>query len=72
MTSQKALIVKNPKILGGTPTIKGTRIPVTLLNRLIKTGYPNKVILSEYPSLTIEMVIAFRNLMGASRVSKAE
>lgn len=66
------LIIKDPEILGGTPVIAGTRIPVTLLNRLIKVGYPNKVINYEYPSLTLEKIIAFKKLIeGGYRVSTA-
>lgn len=57
------LIIKDPEILGGTPVIVGTRIPVTLLTRLIKVGYPNKVINYEYPSLTLEKIIAFKKLI---------
>jgi uncharacterized protein (DUF433 family) len=66
------LIIKDPEILGGTPVISGTRIPVTLLNRLIKVGYPNTVINYEYPSLTLEKIIAFKKLIeGGYRVSEA-
>jgi len=61
--SPKDLIVKDPKILDGTPVIKGTRIPVTLLREMIKVGYPDKVISHEYPSLTKEKIKAFRALI---------
>ncbi|MEK7064031.1 MAG: DUF433 domain-containing protein [Patescibacteria group bacterium] len=60
---KKDLIVRNSKILGGIPTIKGTRIPVSLLKRLIKVGYPDKVITYEYPSLSREKILAFRKML---------
>lgn len=62
-TSAISLIVKDPEILGGTPVITGTRIPVTLLARLIKVGYTDKIINYEYPSLTIEKILAFKKLI---------
>ncbi len=69
-TATPDLIVKDPEILGGTPVITGTRIPVTLLARLIKVGYTDKIINYEYPSLTIEKILAFKKLIdGGYRVS---
>ncbi len=65
--SHKDLIVKDPNILGGTPVIKGTRIPVTLLIRLIKVGYPDKVISYEYPSLTKDKILAFKELIQSGK-----
>ena len=65
--SIKDLIEINPKVLGGTPVIKGTRIPVTLLKRLIRVGYPEGVITHEYPSLTIEKILAFKELIQSGK-----
>lgn len=71
-TNVAHLIAKDPEILGGTPVIVGTRIPTTLLARLIKVGYPNEVINYEYPSLTIDKILAFKKLIeGGYRVSAA-
>lgn len=65
--STKDLVEKNPSVLGGTPVIKGTRIPVSLLSRLIRVGYPDKVITHEYPSLTREKVLAFKELVQSGK-----
>jgi uncharacterized protein (DUF433 family) len=59
------LITKDPNILGGTPVIKGTRIPVKLLKRLFKIGYTVKVIKFEYPSLSQQKILAFKKLIDS-------
>ncbi|MFZ2202402.1 MAG: DUF433 domain-containing protein [Microgenomates group bacterium] len=61
--SKKDLIEKNQKVLGGTPVIKGTRIPVSLLRHLIKIGFSDKLISYEYPSLTRNKIQAFRQFV---------
>lgn len=48
----------NPEILGGKPVIKGTRIPVYLIIKLLAAGYSNKKILEAYPSLKEEDIKA--------------
>lgn len=60
--SIKDLVEKNPKVLGGTPVIRGTRIPVSLLRHLIKVGFSDKLISHEYPSLTKDKILAFKKL----------
>ena len=46
----------NPKILKDKPVIKGTRIPVHLVLRLLAEGMSVEDILKEYPELTEEDV----------------
>jgi len=45
------IIETNPKILGGQPIIKGTRIPVARVLALIGMGYTLKKIKRELPDL---------------------
>ena len=51
-------IVVDPEILAGKPTIKGTRIPVTLILNLLANGYSFGRIVQAYPVLTVEDVKA--------------
>lgn len=59
-------VVIDKKILGGTPVIKGTRIPASLVFELIKRGYSTEILKSEYPSLTEKKLSAFMALMSDS------
>ncbi len=51
-------IIYDDKILGGKPVIRGTRIPVELILRLLAQGVELKEILEEYPDLKREDVLA--------------
>ena len=42
----------NPKILGGKPIIKGTRIPIYIILQMLRDGATFEKILQEYPKLT--------------------
>lgn len=45
------IIERNPKILGGQPVIKGTRIPVARVMALIGMGYTLPKLKRELPDL---------------------
>ncbi len=47
------IIEKNPKVLGGQPVIKGTRIPVARIVALHIQGYKIKDFKKDYPYLTL-------------------
>jgi uncharacterized protein (DUF433 family) len=51
-------ITINPKVCHGQACIKGTRIPVHLLLRMLANGDTIEDILAEYPSLTREDILA--------------
>ncbi|MEW5985204.1 MAG: DUF433 domain-containing protein [Chloroflexota bacterium] len=51
-------IAINPKVMVGKPVIRGTRIPVELLVRMVAQGISVEVILAEYPRLTVEDIRA--------------
>lgn len=52
------LIVSNPNVLGGKPVIRGTRISVGLILKLISSGWTIEKILENYPHLTREGIQA--------------
>jgi uncharacterized protein (DUF433 family) len=52
------LIVSNPKILCGKPTVRGTRLSVEFLLGLFAEGWTQEEVLDNYPSLTPESLRA--------------
>lgn len=52
------LIESNPKMMFGKPVIKGTRITVELILGKIANGESVDAILSSYPHLTREQILA--------------
>ena len=54
----KERIVKNPRILAGKPTVKGTRISVELITDLLKGGHTEAEIIMDYPHITPEDIEA--------------
>ncbi len=51
-------IVFDPKILGGKPVIKGTRISVDFILELLSSGMSTEEIIKEYPQLKKEDIRA--------------
>jgi uncharacterized protein (DUF433 family) len=54
----ESAIVKNPKILGGTPVFRGTRVPLQLLFDSLERGHILEVFLAGYPTVLRELAIA--------------
>jgi len=48
----------NPRVMVGKPVIRGTRIPVELIVRMLGQGIPEDEILREYPRLGPEDIRA--------------
>jgi uncharacterized protein (DUF433 family) len=51
-------IVVNPKVMAGKPILKGTRITVELVLRLLAQGLSAREILKDYPHLTKDDIAA--------------
>ena len=58
MASTDSIIVRNPKILGGTPVFRGTRVPLQALFDSLEGGETLEEFLEGYPSVSREMAIA--------------
>lgn len=60
MTDQQLLerIVMNPKVMGGKPTIKGTRLTVDYILNLLAHSATETEIIAEYQGLTREDIRA--------------
>ena len=55
------LIVSDPKILGGKPCVRGTRLSVEFVLELAASGATQEQILVQYPQLTRDgLAAAFR------------
>jgi len=52
----ETLIVENPEICGGAPTLGGTRIEVRLVASLLEQGRAFAEVLGSYPHLTLAQV----------------
>ena len=48
----------NPKILGGKPVFKGTRIPVYIILQMLRGGATFEKIIEEYPRLSVDDIKA--------------
>ncbi len=51
-------ITLDPHVMAGKPIIRGTRIPVELVVRMVAQGIPDDEILREYPRLQPEDIRA--------------
>jgi len=70
LASAEDRVVVDPRIMGGKPVIKGTRIPVYFILELLSNGWSIDNILREYPHLAREDVLAA--LKYAARVLREE
>ncbi len=51
-------VVSDPAIMSGRPCLSGTRVPVDTVLRLMGQGRSRDAILSDYPQLTSEDLVA--------------
>lgn len=69
-------IISDPDILGGTPVIKGTRVPIGRILFLLKNGYTLEAIHEDYPHIPIktlsaaidEIIESINNNLNAKKV----
>jgi uncharacterized protein (DUF433 family) len=55
---RESVIVSDPEILGGTPSFRGTRVPVDSLIDYLEAGDSLNEFLDNFPSVTREAAIA--------------
>ena len=55
---ENGLIVRDPKVMFGTPVVAGTRIPVRTILGYLESGHSPAQIREEFPFLTIEQIEA--------------
>ena len=65
-----ARIVVNPKVMAGKPILKGTRITVELVLRLLAQGLSAEEIFKDYPHLTKDDIRAV--LLYAAKIAGDE
>ena len=56
---KKAVISRNPAVMGGTPVFSGTRVPVQTLLDYLESGESIDDFLAGFPSVNREQVIEF-------------
>ncbi len=54
----RALIVERPGLLGGRPTLSGTRIGVDIVLEMLGAGSSVETLLREFPTLRPELISA--------------
>jgi uncharacterized protein (DUF433 family) len=54
LNAARAMVATDPDILGGTPIMRGTRVPVYDVAASVAAGLPKERILAAYPSLDAE------------------
>jgi uncharacterized protein (DUF433 family) len=57
-----SVICRDPRILGGTPVFRGTRVPVRILLEHLEEGDRIDDFLENYPSVTREQAVSLIEL----------
>lgn len=64
-------IVQNPEVMGGKACIQGTRVTASTVLSLLASGHTEKAILSSYPYLQREDILAAL-AYGSMRAAEVE
>ncbi len=70
MLSPDGVIVKDPKVLGGTPVFRGTRVPFQALLDYLEAGQSLDEFLDDFPTVTREAAISALELAKSSLASQ--
>jgi uncharacterized protein (DUF433 family) len=70
MNTMKTVTV-DPEVMWGTPVFAGTKVPVQTLLDYIETGETVDTFLTEFPSVTREMIVSFLE-QGAEKLIAPE
>jgi len=73
--SLKKYIAITPNVLGGTPVIAGTRIPVERVYHLVRQGYTTETLELEYPHVEpkkLQYMMAYLMEAGLDAFTKAQ
>lgn len=70
MIPADAVIIKDKKILGGTPVFRGTRVPFQALLGYLEGGQSLEEFLDDFPTVTREAAMAALELAETSLVSQ--
>jgi len=65
------VIQRNPDILGGTPTFRGTRVPVQTLFDHLEAGDSLDTFLAEFPSVSRDLAVAVIELAREGLLGRA-
>jgi len=64
------VIVSDPRVCGGKPVIKGTRVPVQYILELWEKGYSIESIHTQYPTVSKEQIEKVIQLLKEERLIK--
>jgi uncharacterized protein (DUF433 family) len=56
LAAAREMVVSDPEVLGGTPVLRGTRVPVHDVAASVAAGFPKDRILEAYPTLDAEKI----------------
>jgi len=71
MSIQALPIQSDPEIMGGTPVIAGTRVPVQTFVEYLEAGDPLDEFLVDFPSVTREQAVAVLELAKELLLARA-
>jgi len=69
---KSAVIFRSPKVMGGTPVFRGTRVPVQTLLDYLEAGDSIDEFLAGFPSVSRQQVVDFLEAAKDRLVDSAE